>query len=523
MSASAAAETPGDCAGNEQHFDYAIIGTGFAGLGMAIELKRKGRDNFVILERADDLGGTWRDNSYPGAACDVASHLYSFSFAPNCDWSRVYPTQPELQRYLREVAEKWDLLPHIRFAHTLQSADYCESSQRWQLRSSAGDFNVGILISGSGGLAEPRLPDIAGVDKFAGKCFHSARWDHNYELRGKRVAVIGSGASAIQFVPEIAGLVAKLDVYQRTPNWIIPRHDRSYSALEKAAFHLLPGLRLALRGKIYCQNELRVLGMVLHPSLMKLYQRLALRHLRRQIKNPALRQRVTPRYPVGCKRILISNDWYPALNKANVHLLSDGIAEIREHSIVDVNGVEREVDCIIFGTGFYATENPIAGIIRGRGGRSLAEAWRDGEQAYLGTTVSGFPNLMLIVGPNVTLGHSSMVYMIETQIQAISRLLDEREQRQSAELEVRESVQVAFNRRLQQRLSGSIWATGCDSWYKHRSGKITQLWPDFTFRFRAMHRRFNADDYHFLPASREHLARSVDAAAAAARVSADAE
>ncbi len=410
---------------------------------------------------------------------------------------------------MRGVAEKWGLLAHIRFGHDLQAAHYCERSQRWRLSSSGGSFNVGMLISGSGGLSEPRLPDIAGVEKFAGKHFHSANWDHSYDLRGKRVAVIGSGASAVQFVPEIADLPCQLDVYQRTPNWIIPRHDRLYSAIEKVAFHRIPGLRLALRGKIYCQNEMRVLGMVLHPSLMQLYKRTALRHLRRQVKNPALRQRLIPQYPVGCKRVLISNDWYPALTKANVSLLSDGIAEIREHSIVDAHGIEREVDCVIFGTGFYATENPIARRIHGRGGQTLAQAWRDGEEAYLGTTVHGFPNLMLIVGPNVTLGHSSMVYMIETQVQAISRLLDECEQRHAAEVEVRQPVQAGFNHALQQRLSGSIWSTGCDSWYKHRSGKITQLWPDFTFRFRAMHRQFNAGDYHFAAATDAHIASSV--------------
>ncbi len=487
---------------------YAIVGTGFAGLGMAIELKKKGREDFIILERAEDVGGTWRDNHYPGAACDVPSHLYSFSFEPNCDWSRVYPTQPELKRYLREVAEKWDLLPHIRFGHQLNAAHYCEHSQRWQLETTGGNYNVGMLISGNGGLAEPRLPDIPGVERFAGKCFHSANWDHSYDLRGKRVAVIGTGASAIQFVPEIADQPAQLDVYQRTPNWIIPRKDRPYSELEKAAFRYLPGVRLALRSKIYCHNETRILGMVLHPSLMKLYERMALQHIRSQVKSPALRERVTPSYPVGCKRVLISNDWYPALQRPNVSLLSDGIQEIREHSIVDANGTEREVDCVIFGTGFYATENPIAQIIHGRGGQSLAEAWRDGEEAYLGTTVNGFPNLMLIVGPNVTLGHSSMVYMIETQIQAISRLLDECEQRHCVEVEVREAVQKQFNRALHKRLDTSIWATGCDSWYKHRSGKITQLWPDFTFRFRAMHRRFTPDDYQFSPASAAHLAES---------------
>ncbi|MBQ0759979.1 MAG: NAD(P)/FAD-dependent oxidoreductase [Gammaproteobacteria bacterium] len=474
-----------------------IVGTGFAGLGMAIRLKEMGINDFIIIERAKDVGGTWRDNRYPGAACDVPSHLYSFSFEPNADWSRVYPTQPELETYLQNVADKWQLRPHIRFDHTLNQARYDEKNSQWLVNTSGGDFKARFVISGNGGLAEPKLPDIPGVESFAGHHFHSANWDHSYTLPGKRVAVIGTGASAIQFVPEIAGVPAKLSIFQRTPNWIIPRGDRPYSRIEKWIFKHFPITRKILRAKIYCQNESRVLGMVLHPSIMGLFRRSAMKHIQRQVSNPALRPKLTPNFPIGCKRILVSNDWYPALQKPNVEVVTNGIKEIREHSIVTNDNVEHEVDCIIFGTGFYATDNPIAGMIYGRDGRQLSQVWKDGEEAYLGASVHGFPNFFFIVGPNVTLGHSSMVYMIETQVQAISRILLATDENNAATVEVKLDVQQSYNEKLQKLLGGSIWATGCDSWYKHRTGKITQLWPGFTFTFRRWNRDFKHSDYIF--------------------------
>lgn len=478
-------------------FDVAIIGSGFAGLCMAIKLKEQGRDNFVILERAQDVGGTWRDNQYPGAACDVPSHLYSFSFAPNPDWSRKYPTQPELYAYLRKIAADYDLLRHIRFDNTLEAAQYDEDNRLWAVRTSQGSLTSRALVMGNGGLAEPKLPEIPGVETFQGKTFHSSRWDHEYELSGKRVAVIGTGASAIQLVPEVAKVAGQLDVYQRTPNWIIPRPDRGYSGLEKTLFRRIPASRRLHRNAIYWSHEARVMGLVLHPALMKVFQKVAERHIRKQVKDPVLRDQVTPDYTIGCKRILISNDWYPALQKPHVSLVTDGIREIRPHSIVAADGQEREIDAIIYSTGFYATENPIASAVTGRNGQTLADVWQDGEEAYLGSLVSGFPNLFLIVGPNTGLGHSSMVFMIETQASYIMRLLGEMDTQASQTLEVRESVQQDYNARLQARLGNSIWATGCDSWYKHKSGKITALWPGFTFQFWLRARRFDRQDYLF--------------------------
>ncbi len=475
--------------------EVAIVGTGFAGLCMAIKLKEAGRKDFVLIERGASVGGTWRDNDYPGAACDVPSHLYSFSFEPNADWSRKYPTQPELHRYLKGIADKHGLLPHIRLQTNFLGAEFDEAAQLWRIRTGKGELTARVLVSGSGGLAEPKLPDIPGVQNFRGKTFHSSRWDHGYDLAGKRVAVIGTGASAIQFVPEIAPKVARLDVYQRTPNWIIPRPDRAYTRIEKFLFRYLPFARRLHRGWIYWTHEARVMGMVIHPGLMKIFQKVAERHIRKQVRDPALRARVTPDYTIGCKRVLISNDWYPALQRPNVALVTDGIREIRAHSVVTADGVEREVDCLIFGTGFYATENPIAGVIKGRGGQTLAEAWKDGEEAYLGTLVKGFPNLFFIVGPNTGLGHSSMVFMIETQVSYIMRLLTHLRDSKAHALAVKAEVQDRYNRKLHERLGGSIWATGCNSWYKHRSGKITALWPGFTFGFWLRSREFRAADY----------------------------
>jgi cation diffusion facilitator CzcD-associated flavoprotein CzcO len=476
--------------------EVVIIGAGFAGLCMAIRLQEQGPRDFVIVERAGSVGGTWRDNHYPGAACDVPSHLYSLSFEPNPGWSRKYPTQPELRAYLEDVAARHGLLEKIRFGTRLLSAEYDEAARLWRVTTSAGVIRARSLVCGVGGLSEPKLPDIPGIGTFRGKTFHSARWDHSYDLSGKRVAVIGAGASAIQFVPEIVDKVARIDVYQRTPNWIIPRPDRAYTGIEKWLFRTVPAARELHRAQIYWLHELRVLGMVTHPGLMKLFQALAERHIAKQVKDPALRAKVTPKYTIGCKRILIANDWYPALQRPNVELITEGITEIREGSVVTADGAVREVDCIIYATGFYATESPIAGMLRGRGGQLLSDAWADGEEAYLGTLIKGFPNLYFVVGPNTGLGHSSMVFMIEAQVEFITRLLSHMRGARAESLEIKAEAQDAFNEQLQRRLRGSIWATGCTSWYQHRSGKITALWPGFTFDFWLRARRLDAAQFH---------------------------
>lgn len=491
---------PGTAGAGQPDFGVAIVGTGFGGLCMAIKLREEGRDDFVLIERGDSVGGTWRDNSYPGAACDVPSHLYSLSFVPKADWSRIYPSQPELHAYLREIGDRYRLLPNTRLNTRFIGADYDEATQLWNIRVSDAQgehqFSARALVLANGGLAEPKLPDIPGVERFQGKTFHSAQWDHDYDLRGKRVGVIGSGASAIQFVPEIAPKVERLDVYQRTPNWIIPRPDRPYTDREKSLLANVPLLRRFYRAVIYAWHELRVLGMVVHPALMKWFAKVSERHIRRQVKDLALRKRITPEYLIGCRRILISNDWYPALARPNVDLITDGIREIRENAIVSEDGTVREIDCLIFGTGFYATENPIGRVVRGRDGKSLAQAWRNGAEAYLGTVVKGFPNLFLIVGPNTGVGHTSMIYIIESQVQLIRQLIAKLRGNVGA-LEVRAEVQDRFNQSLHKRLATSVWATGCRSWYQDRNGKITALWPGFTFDFRRRTSKAVESEYHF--------------------------
>ncbi len=475
--------------------EFAIIGTGFAGLGMAIKLQEAGMTDFLLFERATTVGGTWRDNNYPGAACDVPSHLYSFSFAQNPDWSRKYPTQAELYAYLQQIARDYDLHARIRFEHRVEDSVFDPATQLWTIHTNQGAVRARYLISANGVLAEPATPNIPGIDKFQGKIFHSAQWDHDFDLRGKKVACIGTGASAIQFVPEIAPQVENLDVYQRTPPWIIPRADRRITRLEKWLLRRVKPLQWLYRWSIYWHHEARVMGFVIHPWLMKIFQFGALRHMKRQVADPELQAKLTPDYMIGCKRILISNDWYPALCRDNVNLVTSGIQEIREHSIIDSAGIERPADALVLGTGFVVTDNPIAQHIKIKDGPTLAQTWADGEQAYLGTMVAGFPNLFLMTGPNTLLGHTSVVFMIETQVGYIMRALKQMRARGAERLEVRPEVQTRYNDKLQARLRASTWSTGCKSWYQNKDGKITTLWPGFTFSFWLAVQRFRAADY----------------------------
>ncbi len=498
MSAYEPSAVPGQASGSTD-FQTIIIGTGFAGQCMAIRLQQAGQDDFVLLERAHEVGGTWRDNTYPGAACDVPSHLYSFSFQQNADWSRKYPSQPELYAYLQDVAQQHQLLDKVRFGHDVLSADYDEEHQLWRVTTGQGVLTCRVLVSGAGLLAEPQLPDIPGVASFTGRTFHSAQWDHDYDLAGKRVAVIGSGASAIQFVPEIAPRVARLKVFQRTPNWIIPRPDRAITRVEKFLLQHVKPMQWLYRWLIYWGHESRVLGILVFPVFLRIYELLTRFHLRRQVRDPKLRAKVTPDYRLGCKRILISNDWYPALQRDNVELVTAGIREVRAGSVVTDDGVEHDVDALIFGTGFYATDNPMAARIRGLGGRSLRETWVAGEEAYKGTSVHGFPNLFLITGPNTGLGHSSMVFMIEANVDYIMRCLAEMQRTGAAVMDVAAEAQEAYNAKLQARLQGTVWASGCSSWYQHSSGRITTLWPGFTFSFRQECRDFRPAAYRLQP------------------------
>ena len=484
-----------------EHHRVVIVGSGFSGIGAAIRLKGAGIDDFVILERANDLGGTWRDNSYPGCACDVPSHLYSFSFAPNPGWTRAFSPQPEIWAYLKNVATDHDVVRHIRFEHEMRSATWDDEASQWVLETTQGTMTGDVLIAGTGALSDPAIPDVPGLGTFRGTTFHSATWNHDHDLSGERVAVIGTGASAIQFVPQIQPHVGRLLLFQRTPPWLMPRRDHPYSARQRKLFKRLPLTRLAVRARIFLYFESRVIPFVYRPQLMKIGQKAAVAHLHSAVKDPVLRSKLRPSYALGCKRIILSDDYYPAVTQPNVDVITDGIAEVREHSVVTTDGVEHEVDTIIFGTGFHVTDPPIAGLVRGRDGKSLADVWSTGLEAHLGTTIAGFPNFFMMTGPNTGLGHNSMIRMIESQLTYIIDGLQQMERRGAQMVEVRRGAQTAYNTELQRRMEKTIWITGgCKSWYLDpRNGKNTSLWPGSTIEFRRRLRHFDTADYVLEP------------------------
>ncbi len=473
----------------------AIVGSGFAGIGTGIRLKQDGIDDFVILERADDLGGTWRDNSYPGCACDVPSHLYSFSFAPNPRWTSTFSSQPEIWAYLQRCADRYGTRPHIRFGEEVLEAAWDEEARRWRVATLSGELTADVLVSGAGALSEPALPKLRGLDTFAGTAFHSARWNHDHDLTGRDVAVVGTGASAIQFVPQIQPHVRRLLVFQRTPPWIVPRRDRPLTRLEHTLYRAVPPAQVAMRGAIFGARELFVLRFM-HPREGAANERLARRHLEKQVADPKLRAKLTPSYRMGCKRVLISSDFYPALTQPNVTLVTDPISEIRPHGIATDDGVEHEVDTIVFGTGFHVTDSPIAARVRGRDGRTLAETWNGSPRAHLGTTVTGFPNLFILLGPNTGLGHNSVVYMIEAQIEHLRGALRTLERERAAVVEPRAEAQEAFVADVDRRMAGTVWTTGgCKSWYLDSTGRNSTIWPGFSFNFRKRVARFDPKDY----------------------------
>jgi len=472
-----------------------IIGGGFSGLGVAIELLRRGIRDFVVLEKADQLGGTWRENTYPGCACDVPSQLYSFSYAPKPDWSRVFAGQPEIQRYLLDVATSQGVLPYVRFGAEVQSARWDESVQRWVVATSAGTVEAQVLVSGAGPLHEPRVPAIDGLERFEGTTFHTARWRHDHDLRGRDVAVVGTGSSAIQLVPEIQPEVGSLALLQRTAPWVLPKPDHAYPPVETAMFRHLPGFQRAYRGAIYGALELLQLA-ERRPEVMARLQRVGLWHLRRQVADPRLREVLTPRFTLGCKRLLLSNTYYPALTRPNVEVVDGGLMRVTEHGVVGADGVERAVDTIVFGTGFTVTDPPIAERLVGADGVTLAERWDGTPQAYLGTAVAGFPNLFLMIGPNLGNGHGSAFTLIEAQAKYIADALRTMDARGLASVEVRRDAQRDLNAKMQAALSGTVWnAGGCASYYIDRNGINSTIYPWTTLDLRWRLRRFDAARY----------------------------
>ena len=485
--------------------DHLIVGAGFGGLCAAIKLEEDGERDFVVIEKGSDVGGTWRDNTYPGAACDVPSQLYSYSFAPNPDWSMSFSPQPEIQAYIKRVAERSGTLDRFVFDTEVVSATWREESQRWLVETSGPTgpttYAARFLIAGPGALSEPRLPEIEGIEDFQGEIFHSARWNHDVDLAGKRVAVIGTGASAIQIVPELQKVLAEtgghLDVYQRTAPWVIPRNEHRYSALEKAAFRHVPGLQRAARTAIYWGRELYVPAFTKWPKLALPAKQAALRNIRKGIKDPELRAKVTPTFEIGCKRILISNTYYPALAADNVDLVTDGIAKVTGDAIVTRDGRERPIDVLIVATGFYTTDMPIAHRITGRKGELMSERFaRTGTAAYKGSTVPGFPNFFFIVGPNTGLGHSSMVFIIESQVQYVREAIRTMRINEYATVEPTEEAFTSWNADIQERMESTVWSSGgCASWYLDEQGRNTTLWPRSTFVFRHLLHRFDVEKY----------------------------
>ncbi|MEV6568373.1 flavin-containing monooxygenase [Streptomyces kronopolitis] len=487
-----------------RHVRVAVIGSGFGGLGAAVRLRRQGITDFVVLERAGSVGGTWRDNSYPGCACDVPSHLYSFSFAPHPEWPRNFSGQPHIRAYLERVADTFGLRPHLRFHAEVESLRWDGGQLHWEIETASGPLTADVVVSATGPLSDPKTPDIPGLETFAGTVMHSARWDHDHSLRGKRVAVVGTGASAIQIVPAVQPEVERLTLFQRTPPWVLPRADREISAAEKWLHTKVPATRAARRQLLWGIRELQVGAFTRHPNRLGLLERLARGHMTKAVKDPALRAALTPRYRIGCKRILLSNTYYPALAQPNVDVVAAGLKEVRGSTLVGSDGSEVEADTIVFGTGFHVTDMPIAQRVTGAHGTTLAEEWKDGMEALRGATAAGFPNFLTLIGPNTGLGNSSMILMIEAQLNYLAdylRQLDVLGGRIA--LTPRPSAVQEWNRTIQQRMTRTVWNTGgCDSWYLDANGRNTTVWPGTTGEFKKATRQVDLAEYEVLRPAR---------------------
>ncbi|MFW7379295.1 MAG: flavin-containing monooxygenase [Oligoflexus sp.] len=473
-----------------------IIGAGFSGLAIAIRLKKAGIDDFTILEQSHEVGGTWRDNHYPGAACDIPSPVYSYSFEPNANWSKMFSPQQEILEYLKKCADKYKLRPHIRFLSTVESSQFNEQSGLWTVNiKDQSPLQARFFVLCSGGLSRPSYPEIQGLQDFEGALFHSARWNHDFPLENSRVAVIGTGASSIQIVPAIADKVGQLSVFQRTAAWILPKAERNFGNREKKLLARIPLYRWLMRKFLYWQYEIRALGL-LKPVLMPLAQKIALKYLYREVKDRKLREKLTPSYTMGCKRILLSNEFYKAMSRSNTQLITKAIDRVTPHGILTNDGIEHKFDALICATGFQVAEASAPFSIKGLQGQELSQAWQNGAEAYLGTSVAGFPNFFIIVGPNSGLGHNSIVFIIESQAQYILDAIKKITVRKLKYVDVKTAVQQSFNAELARRFKNTVWTTGnCVSWYQTKSGKNTTIWPGFSFQFRQRTRAFRISDY----------------------------
>ena len=475
-----------------RHSRIAVIGAGFGGIAAGLRLARAGHDDFLIFDRGDDVGGTWRDNTYPGCTCDVPSHMYSLSFMPNSAWTRSFSGQAEIWDYLRACAAP--LRSRLRLSHEVREARW-DPRGCWVLDTSQGRYTADFLVAAGGPLSEPAVPPIEGLASFGGETFHSARWNHDVDLRDRRVAVVGTGASAVQFVPRIAADVARLHVFQRTAPWVVPRRDRDFSGRERALFARVPAARRLARAGVYWGRELAATGF-LHPAAMRLGERVARRHLATAVADPGLRRALTPAYRMGCKRVLLSDDYYPALTRPHVELVTAPIARVTRGAVVTADGESRPVDAIIFGTGFHVTDVPLASRIHGPSGTTLAAAWDGSMRAYLGSGVTGFPNLFLLLGPATGVGHTSVVFMIECQLDHLLRLLAHIDRAGGGAFEPTPAAQASYVARLDRRMAGTVWQSGgCRSWYQDRTGRVAAIWPGYTWSYWLRTRRFSPAAY----------------------------
>lgn len=482
------------------HHDIAVLGAGFGGLAAAARLTRAGYRDLVVLERAADVGGVWRDNTYPGCACDVEAPLYSLALAPHPGWTRLFAGAAEIHAYLRACVDRLGLRPHLRLGHAVTAAAWDDAAGRWRVATAAGPVTARVLVSAVGAQSTPAVPALPGGGRFRGAAFHSARWDHGRDLTGRAVAVVGTGASAAQFVPAIQPRVGRLTVYQRTPAWVVPRRDRAVTAAERRWCRRLPALLALWRLRLFLTRELYGLAFR-HPRLMRYARAAACRHLHAAVADPALRAKLTPDYEIGCKRILLSNDFYPALTRPNVEVVTAPIAEVREWSVVTADGVERPADTLIYGTGFRVTDNPAYDMVVGRDGRRLTDTLGASPRAHLGTTVPGFPNLFLLQGPNTGLGHTSVLLMIEHQVSHVLAAVRYMAAHRVAAVEPRAEARDRYAAELDRRMRGTVWtAGGCVSWYLDATGRNSTLWPGSVPAFGRRVARFRPAEYHLHPA-----------------------
>lgn len=477
-----------------------VVGGGFAGIGLTIRLHQAGIRDFLIAERSADIGGTWRDNDYPGCTCDIPSTLYSFSFAPNPAWTWSFASRDEILSYLHECVRRWQLADRISLNTEVLSAKWDDDARRWQVETSRGPVTATFLVAATGPFDQPAVPALPGLDEFTGTAFHSARWEHGHDLTARRVAVIGTGASSVQIVPAVAELAKSVQVYQRTPAWVMPKKTRPAGALRRGLFRAVPATQRMLRAFQYWTRELPALAVGGNRVLLAMLEGQGRAHLRAQVPDPELRRRLTPDFRIFCKRVLLSDDFYPALTRPHVELVDNPIARVTADGIVTADGTSRQADTIIFATGFTVTDPPITHRLYGRGGGSLAETWRaQGRAAYLGTCVSGFPNLFLFTGPHAGTSHTSLLVMIEAQAGYITDALRTAVAGAVEVIEVRPRVQHRFMAAAGDAVGRTVSVTGgCTSYYLDADGHNTTLWPGASWRFRRRARRFDAESYHLV-------------------------